>query len=349
MISTVGLKAASLTSQALSGRLKRSALRLYGRNAAAVLRREGKGARVYHYRAGFGQSSVKVARDAGMRTICDHSLVHPSLLQSLVENGGRYPDRPPTLPHRHDIWNLVLEDIEQADLVLVNSDFVAQTFAFMGFDASRLRVVYQGVDDKFLSRLPNARDYYVAGCDRPLRLLFAGGIGPRKGVDEIAAALESLKGARLELHLAGTLNAEARTRYAGLLADPRVTYHGMLSQDALAELMSRSDLFLFPSRAEGSARVLFEAMAAGCAVITTTNAGSVLRDGEGGQLVPVSDQAALVEALETALEKPERCATLGSANREITLDKYRQCNYGNALEEIYDESLSPAKKKSNTE
>lgn len=314
--------------------LQEAAFRAYGRHAARQLpKAAAKGARIYHYRAGFGQSSVPVARQAGMRTICDHSIVHPSLLQVLVQNGGRFPESQPGRPG--GIWGSVLDDIAQADMVLVNSQFVAETFVFMGFDRSRLAVVYQGVENKFLARLPQTRDYYEAGSPRPVRLLFAGGIGPRKGVDEIARALAALPDAALELHMAGSLSSEARERYAGLLADPRVTYHGMLSQNDLAMLMSRSDVFLFPSRAEGSARVVFEAMAAGCAVITTPNAGSAVRASEGGLLVPPSDHDALVAALEALLADPAAFARMGQCNRDLIRDSYTQASYGDALERVY--------------
>ena len=46
--------------------------------------------------------------------------------------------------------------------------------------------------------------------------------------------------------------------------------------------MSRAEVFVFPSLAEGSARVVAMAMAAGCYVITTPNSGSVVRDGAMG-------------------------------------------------------------------
>lgn len=311
-----------------------TAFKLYGRRAEADVRRAAEaGAKIYHYRAGFGQSSVAVAQSLGMKTICDHSIVHPALLSSLIELGGRFPE---TQPGRPDgMWGAVLDDIDAADRVLVNSDFVAETFRFMGEDPSRLAVVYQGVDDKFLSRLTTQRDFFAASDDRSLKFLFAGGIGPRKGIDEVAAMLKELPNARFELHLAGVLSADARERYIGMLADSRVTYHGVQSQTDLAQLMLHSDVFLFPSRAEGSARVIFEAMAAGCAVITTRNAGSAVIDGEGGRIIPVNDRHALRESLEEMLAKPTIIAEMGRANQVLVRSIYTQKSYGDALEEAY--------------
>ncbi|PRX09061.1 UNVERIFIED_ORG: glycosyltransferase involved in cell wall biosynthesis [Martelella mediterranea] len=335
IVSTAGISVRRFSkSRSLDTALQTMSFRMYGRHAARYLPKAAEnGAHIYHYRAGFGQSSVKVAAEAGMRTICDHSIVHPSLLDLLVANGGKFPDERPSRPE--GLWGTILDDIEKADLVLVNSDFVAKTFSFMGFDRSRLAVVYQGVEDKFLARLPDERSYYQVGSSQPVRFLFAGGIGPRKGLDEIAAALAAIPFANIELHLAGSLPQSSRDIYTKLLADPRVTYHGVLSQDDLAMLMHQSDVFLFPSRAEGSARVVFEAMAAGCAVITTENAGSVVRHGEGGLLVPVSDYEALAGAIEVLLDDAALIADMGLYNRSVIHNAYTQSHYGDNLEKLY--------------
>jgi len=50
---------------------------------------------------------------------------------------------------------------------------------------------------------------------------------------------------------------------------------------------------VLPSLAEGSAGVIYEALASGFAVITTESAGSVVRDGIEGFIVPEGDPQAL--------------------------------------------------------
>ena len=310
------------------------AFKMYGKLAEKYVSEAAKkGATIYHYRAGFGQSSVQVAKELGMKTICDHSIVHPSLLNLMIDLKGNYPESIPLRPK--GIWGAVLDDIEVADHVVVNSDFVAETFEFMGFDSAKLSVVYLGVEDKFIHSLPATREYYQLEQARPIKFLFAGGVIPRKGVDEISAALKHLTGSKIELHLAGSLPNEYCNRYADLLDDKRVTYHGMLSQKELAKLMSESDVFLFPTRAEGSARVVFEAMAAGCAVICTHNAGSAVRDSIGGRIIPINDQQALINAVQDVLEKPMKYVEYGKANKQLILDSFRQKNYGDSCERVY--------------
>jgi glycosyltransferase involved in cell wall biosynthesis len=318
----------------LSKILKQQAFRVYATKSLHHLRKAAKqGARIYHFRAGLGQASIDEARRLGLRTICDHSIVHPALVDVLVDNGGVFPEQRPKRPT--GIWGSVLDDIETADVVLVNSDFVAETFSYMGFDRSRISVIYQGLENKFIARLPDARDYASPKMQRPLRLLFAGQIVPRKGIDTLQAAMAAIPDVHVELALAGSLLPTNSERYHALLKDPRVHFHGRISQNALAQLMSESDVFVFPTLAEGSARVVFEAMAAGCAVITTSNAGSVVKDGESGWIIPTKDPVALVAALQDALAHPEEVAARGHVARETVLSGFTQERYGERLEELY--------------
>lgn len=316
-------------------RLLSLGLHLYGHLAENRVRAAAaRGAKIYHYRAGYGQSSVAVARNLGMRLICDHSIIHPSLLAPLIEGGGCFPDVPPAPPVT-GLWADVLTDIERADTVLVNSEFVARTFHFMGVDPARISVIYQGVEDKFLSCLPPVRNYWDDESARPPRILFAGGLSVRKGLATIQAALARPGLPPFELHLAGSMAAQDQGRFRPLLEDPRVRYHGHLSQAKLAALMSRSDIFLFPSLAEGSARVVFEAMAAGCAVITTENAGTVVKEGENGWIIPPGSVDALAERIAAVVKDAAGCSVIGRSNRSVIPRRFGQTAYGDALEALY--------------
>src|SRR5690606_7175785 len=67
-----------------------------------------------------------------------------------------------------------------------------------------------------------------------------------------------------------------------------------------AEIMDHyawADLFLLPSVCEGSATVVYEALAAGLPVITTPNAGSVVRNGADGFIVEPGNVEAICRSL----------------------------------------------------
>ena len=286
---------------------------------------------VYHYRAGYGQSSIQQAKKKGMVTICDHSIAHPALINVLIENNGMYPDFPPT-EENIGFWEFILDDIHAADYTLVNSDFVKETFVYMGYDASKIHVIYQGVEDKFFKNLPMRK--LKDQSDR-IRFLFAGGISDRKGIKFLIDAIDNLNSYDFEFHFAGVVQHNMVQDSTILFESSKVFYHGMLSQSEIAKLMSESDVFVFPSLVEGSARVVFEAMAAGCAIITTPNAGSININDETGLLIMPGDSKAISNAMMYFINNPQMCYSMGKKASKLVKEKYTQKNYGDALERFY--------------
>ena len=68
--------------------------------------------------------------------------------------------------------------------------------------------------------------------------------------------------------------------------------------------MAAADVFVFPSLFEGSAVVTYEALACGLPGIVTAEAGSVVRDGVDGLIVPARDVEALAAAHGATRQRP---------------------------------------------
>lgn len=304
---------------------------LYAGGAARILSHLAAqpGTGIYHYRAGFGGRSVDRARARGWVCLCDHTIAHPAVLEYLVHNEGRMPSAGESGPVDAN-WQAILDDISRADHVLTNSDFVKSTFAQQGWASDKVDVIYLGVDDGFLSLIPERKP-----ADGPLRLLFAGSFNRRKGGPELGEALLGLEGIDWTLDICGPVGPESADAFARLNADPRVTYHGNLSARDLAARMAAADAFVFPTLAEGSARVLFEAMAAGCYMITTANGGSIVVDGEHGQLISPGSVSDIANAVRRAAADRDRVAGVGARNAELVRAHYRQADYGNHLADLY--------------
>lgn len=87
-----------------------------------------------------------------------------------------------------------------------------------------------------------------------------------------------------------------------------------------------ADVFVLPSLAEGSAEVTYEALACGVPVITTKAAGSVVRDGIEGRIVPERDPDAVAAAILEIVEDREKRNRMAFAARErarhYTWDRY---------------------------
>ncbi|MDE2507854.1 MAG: glycosyltransferase family 4 protein, partial [Planctomycetota bacterium] len=77
-----------------------------------------------------------------------------------------------------------------------------------------------------------------------------------------------------------------------------VEYVGRVGSREMPALMAKADVFVFPSLFEGSAVVTYEALASGLPCVVTPNAGSVVRDGVDGFLVPARDVDALAARIE---------------------------------------------------
>jgi glycosyltransferase involved in cell wall biosynthesis len=152
--------------------------------------------------------------------------------------------------------------------------------------------------------------------------LVAGAVGLRKGAPYVLRAAQLTKGiARFRwVGPVGLLeNAAAEMRkYVDLV--------GAVPRPKMAEHYIGADVFLLPSICEGSATVCYEALAAGLPVITTPNAGSVVRDGIDGFIVPIRDPEAIAEKLELLARDRELLAWMSSnglaPSREFTLERY---------------------------
>lgn len=151
--------------------------------------------------------------------------------------------------------------------------------------------------------------------------VFVGGLWPRKGVDVLLDAYETLSAevaAPLSLlivgegHLRAQLEADAQQR--GLA---NVVFAGYVQRDDLPGVLALADVFVFPTRADVYGHVVEEAMACGLPVISTDEIGEAtfrVREGETGHLVPVDDAAKLATAMArfTGAAGLERAAAMGA-------------------------------------
>ena len=322
--------------------IKKSARHLFARRVAELL--TGIGASIFHYRSGFGHLAVKMAKARGMIALCDHSIAHPELVEHLVAHKGRYP-LPQQTTEIGCLWKDVAVDVHQADAVLVCSDFVKDTFLKRGCDPSRLHVIYYGVDDHFLACVDDllATSEARMSDGEQLRLIFAGAISRRKGVPELVQALSGLSGLPWTLDLVGPVDPDISVSYGAFLADPRVTLSGVLSRRELARHLINADALLFPSLAEGSARIVFDALAAGCYVITTQNAGSIVQSDVHGALIEPGDVIAIQNAVRRAAADRAMVAAIGRHNADEIRRKWRKSQYGEKLIELYDQLSSVAR------
>jgi glycosyltransferase involved in cell wall biosynthesis len=187
------------------------------------------------------------------------------------------------------------------------------------------RVNYLGPVDRFVafSDYDLFLDPPVVSPPREPRVIFVGSLEPTKGVDVLLAAW-AIVAARLpdaRLVLVGDGSArESLRRSARHLAD-FVTFTGPVPRSDLPNLYDHSSCLVLPSRSEGLARVLIEAMARARPVVGSTVGGipEVVEHGRTGMLVAPEDPSALAEAILSVLVDRPSAERMGAEGRRRML------------------------------
>ncbi len=142
--------------------------------------------------------------------------------------------------------------------------------------------------------------------------LFAGGITQRKGIKYLLEAWRRIRRPGWRLQLLGALPSDPGPLGAYL---DEVEPLGRVPHAEVPARMAAADVFVFPSLFEGSAVVTYEALACGLPSVVTPDAGSVVRDGDEGFVIPPRDVAALADRMERLGVDPALRAALSAAAR----------------------------------
>jgi len=176
-----------------------------------------------------------------------------------------------------------------------------------GIASDRVTVIPPGIDLSYWH--PTVKP---AAKDGTLRLLFVGGDFARKGGEVLLEAFQSGLSDRCTLDI---VTKDEITELAG----SSVRVHKSLEPNSpqLRQLYTEADLFVFPTLGDCTPLVVMEAMASGLPVVAT-NVGALAEEvehGTTGFLVPLQDPNAIVEAVSTLVDHPQRLLTMGSAGR----------------------------------
>lgn len=261
-----------------------------------------------------------------MKVIVDHSIAHPAFMRMQLKDEYDKNDIKFTNGDDDPFWMGVLDDCRKSDILLVNSDFVKQTFVQQGYDAQKIKVVYLGVRKDFHGL---KTDYAISAR---VRLLFTGSFSIRKGGEYLFKAMSILKKKNVccELIIVGgcfDLNSQIDTF-------DNVRRIGMLPQDLLKEYLSTSDIYVFPSLCEGCAQSGMEALAAGLPVIATYESGLPIEDGFNGIIISSKDEEAIADAIIRLIHDKMLRERIGR-NAVECMNEYTWENYALNVVNIY--------------
>jgi len=326
-----------------------SKLRLIPRSNSAVLGWKAfgwlsrpliKNADIFHVRSGAGAGgAIEIAKQRGMKVVVDHSIAHPDELTKQLNKATKRElpttDKFATINPQDDFWKLVLGDCMKADILLVNSEYVKWSFIAAGYPTQKIRVIPLGINPEFTAK----KQRYTLQNDT-IRLVFSGGFGSRKGAAIIFDALGQLrkKGIPFEFDIIGTIaNGTVVPDWA---KSTNIRFHGHLPQSEMLPILLNSDIYIFPTYAEGAAQSVKEAMAIGLPVITTRQSGAPITDQANGWLIEDDNPEALIEAIKKLSRNVQLREKLGTGAAKIIEEGHTWDQYGLAVTKLYEGLLT---------
>ncbi|MEG4942026.1 hormogonium polysaccharide biosynthesis glycosyltransferase HpsP [Microcoleus sp. F4-D5] len=162
-------------------------------------------------------------------------------------------------------------------------------------------------------------------------ILFMSRIEPKKGLDLLIPALESILGLGIEFHfiLAGSnpQNADYETQIKVQIQNSSLakytTITGFVSGDFKLELLTKADLFVLPSYYENFGIAVAEAMAAGVpvAISDRIHIAEDIQQAEAGWVEPL-EVGAIANSIKSALLNPEERQRRGLNGKEYAKKHY---------------------------
>jgi len=197
----------------------------------------------------------------------------------------------------------------------------------------RVRVVWHGVPDDYLDRAPAGQ------AARWQRILHVSQLSANKGGAQMREVARRLLEANPAVSMTWVCPAP---RHAAILEGlpeaigDRLQLRDWGDREALLELYDSHGIFLFPTLAEGAAKVVMEAMARGMCVVSSDTSGpsDYIDSGVNGILVPVGTVAPMAEAAQSLAANPEACLRMGEAARR-TAQRFRWSRCAAELLDFY--------------
>ena len=275
---------------------------------------------------GSSHSSFALAKQHGRtcildRTSCDYRIIN-SIMAEIREHYGDW--FPPDYRATPDSV-IALDDKEYAlaDAILVGSPFAAQTIRDAVPDPAihaKLRVLEYCFDEALFAGISPP---VPVPRNAPVKFLFVGLVGPTKGIHLLLEAVSRIPQQLAELTVVG--NRRVPIEVLATYAD-RVTFRPAVARSDVAKIMAEHHVLVLPSYFEGAGIVLYEALAAGCALIQSGRCASAVTP-DTGLMLGTLDTDALHAAMMVAIEDRDRLdswrANAQLAAQRNTFARYR--------------------------
>lgn len=218
------------------------------------------------------------------------------------------------------------EELKLASHVIVASSFTKNSLKYYPNELNNIEVIPYG--------FPIVNDNLILAkkTNKPLKILFVGGLTQRKGIAEVFEVAN-----HFSKHIKLTVIGNKTSNVCEELDKNLSKYHWIpsLPHHEILEQMRMHDVLLFPSVFEGFGMVISEAMSQGTPVITTFNtAGKDFIDhGENGWLVEPGNLNAIVQIIENIIDRLEQLDHI-SQNAKLTAMQRPWSKYASEIAEF---------------
>jgi glycosyltransferase involved in cell wall biosynthesis len=221
------------------------------------------------------------------------AFTHPLYLEKMFHNGLKL-DYEKFIPDLKSV-----ESYELSNFIISPSKWVTKTLQESNISNDKIYEINYGV---------NFQESKIYNEHKTLKIIFAGGLKRTKGIIELLKAINNLSDLDIEVNIFGRLYYDIKHEIEEL-KNSKIIFHGFTKN--IIEEYKKNDIYVYPTYFEGSSKTVFEAMSCGLPVITTENAGSILRDGKDGFIVPVNNVDKLIEKIKYFYDNRDEIEIMG--------------------------------------
>lgn len=268
--------------------------------------------------------SLNYLHAKGVKIFLDIPIAHPAYATWLLKKGikvGVDND----LEEMAENFNLA---IKTADVIVAPSEFVKESLVMAGWKDKMFKVIPFGASHPSNFGVEDIQKR--AGITK-LVYVFAGNVNYRKGIPYLLAAWQKANLPNAELVICGRVYKEISLEIKKYHFD-NVVFTGFVK---VSDYLRAGQVFVFPSLMEGSAKAVYEAMGYGLPVITTPNAGSVVKDGDTGFVIPIADVDVLADKIRYFYDHRSEITVFGIKAFHVA-EEYPWDRYGKSVVNVYD-------------
>ena len=258
----------------------------------------------------YAPRTIKKAKKMGIKVVLDAQTMHPKTSCRIMNNPMK------------SVCNKHTKTANLADMIIAPSEFAAKSYKSEVKNTKVISVPF-GVDiNKFKPSKSKPQEFTC---------VFVGLIEPRKGIDYLVQAWKELNLKNANLVICGRINKTMKSRVDKYRKIKNIQFTGSINP---IKYYQNAHIFVFPSLVEGSAKVIYEAMASGLPVITTLNAGPPFKNNTAGIIIKAKDKNSIKSAILRFYKNRKEIEAFGKRARNISLD-YTWEKYGENIIKSY--------------